>query len=105
MLHSGATPDICHQYICGENSVMWRDFRFQYLTDVKKSEISTHVENFRFFHTTGVEKCEILPNLEVFHVSPHMTDVKKSESYPVFGVKSVLWQFMLFFCKICFGAI
>ena len=31
--------------------VMWRNFRFQYTTDV--------------------EKCESLPNLEEFHISPH----------------------------------
>ena len=57
------------------------------MTDVEKSEISPRVEEFQIFHTTDVEKSEILPNLEV------LTDVKRSEFYPVFG------------CEICFVAI
>ena len=32
--------------------VMWRNFRFQYMTDVEKSEISPRVEEFQIFHTT-----------------------------------------------------
>ena len=39
---------------------MWRNFRFQYKTDVEKSEISPHVEEFQIFHTTDVGKSEIL---------------------------------------------
>ena len=50
---------------------MWRNFRFQYMADVKKSEISPHVEEFQIFHTTDVEKSEVLPNLEELHNSTH----------------------------------
>ena len=28
----------------GEKSVMWRNFKFLYMTDVEKSEISSHVD-------------------------------------------------------------
>ena len=45
---------------------MWRNFRFQYIPDVEKSEMSPHVEEFQIFHTTDVEKLEILPNLDEF---------------------------------------
>ena len=31
---------------------MWRNFRFQYMTNVEKSEISPRVEEFQIFHTT-----------------------------------------------------
>ena len=48
---------------------MWRNFRFQYMTDVEKSEISPHVEEFQIFHTTDVDKSEILPKLEEFKIS------------------------------------
>ena len=67
-------PHICHLnhlYIGGEKLVMWRNFRFQYMTDVEKSEISPRVEEFQIFHTTDVEKSEILPNLEEFQNSTH----------------------------------
>ena len=66
-------PDICHLdhlYVGGEKSVMWRNFRFQYMADEEKSEISPHEEEFQFFHITDVEKCKILPNLEKFNISP-----------------------------------
>ena len=86
--------DICHLdhlYIGGEKkSVMWRNFRFQYMTHAEKSEISPHEEEFQFFHTTDVEKCEFLPNLVKFHISPQ-ADVKKSEIYPVFIGPRCLW--------------
>ena len=59
------------------------------MADVKKSEISPHVEEFQIFHTTDVEKYEVLPNLEEFH--------------PVFVVKSVLCNLRCFlqnqFCR------
>ena len=45
-------PDICHLYhlyIGGEKSVMWRNFRFQCMTDVEKFEISPHAEEFQLF--------------------------------------------------------
>ena len=43
-------PDICYQYhLWGKQLVMWRNFRFQYMTDVEKSEISPHVEEFPIF--------------------------------------------------------
>ena len=32
-----------------KNSVMWRNFRFQYMTDVEKFEISPHAEEFQIF--------------------------------------------------------
>ena len=41
--------------------VMWRNFRFQCMTDMEKSEISPRVEEFQIFHTTDVEKSEIYP--------------------------------------------
>ena len=50
---------------------MWKNFRFQYMTDVEKSEISPHVEEFQIFHATDVEISEILPNLEELHNSTH----------------------------------
>ena len=71
--------------------VMWRNFRFQHMTDVEKSEVAPCVEEFQISHTTDVEKSEILPNLEEKIL--HTTDVKKSEIYPVIG------------CEICFVAI
>ena len=45
-------PHICHLnhlYIGGEKSVMWRNFRFQCMTDVEKFEISPHAEEFQLF--------------------------------------------------------
>ena len=41
------------------------------MTEVKKSEISSHVEEFQIFHTTDLEKCKKLPNLEEFQIFPH----------------------------------
>ena len=46
------TPHICHLdhlYIGGAKSVMWRNFRFQCMTDVEKFEISPHAEEFQLF--------------------------------------------------------
>ena len=60
--------------------------------------MSPHVEEFQNFNTNDVEKFEILPNLDEFKIS-QMSDVKKSKIYPVFFVKSVLWQFQLFSAK------
>ena len=40
---------ICHQYICGEKSVMWRNFRFLNMTDVEKFEVSPQVEQFQIY--------------------------------------------------------
>ena len=34
---------MCVSGICGGKSVMWRKFRFLYMTDVEKSEISSHL--------------------------------------------------------------
>ena len=45
-------PHIFHLYLLyigGEKSVMWRNFRFQYMTDVEKFEISPHAEEFQIF--------------------------------------------------------
>ena len=39
--------DLCQGYqgyICGEKSVMWRNFRFLYMTDEEKSEMYPQVE-------------------------------------------------------------
>ena len=84
---------------------MWRNFRFQYMTDVEKSEISPHEEEFQFFHTTDVEKCENSPNLEEFHISPH-DRCEEIQNLPCFVVvKSVLWQLMLFCHEIYFVVI
>ena len=63
---------------------MWRNFRFQYMTDVEKSEISPCVEEFQIFHTT---------------------DVKKSEIYPVFGCEICFVAIYAIFHVICFVAI
>ena len=64
-------PHICHLdhlYIGGEKLVMWRNFRFQYMTDVEKSEISPRVEEFQIFHTTDVMRnqkfCQIWRNFK-----------------------------------------
>ena len=47
---------ICHQYICGEKSVMWRNFRFLNVTNVEKSEVSPQVEQFQIYpHDRGGE--------------------------------------------------
>ena len=51
--------------------VMWSNIRFQYMTDMEKSEISPHVKEFQIFHTIDVEKSEILLYLEEFQISPH----------------------------------
>ena len=52
-------PHICHQYhqyICAEKLVMWRNFRFLYMIDVEKSEVSPHVEHFQIYpNDRGVE--------------------------------------------------
>ena len=55
----------------GKVLVMWRNFRFKYMTDVEKFQILHMQRNFSFFHTIDAEKCEFLPNLEEFHISPH----------------------------------
>ena len=82
--------------------VMWRNFRFQYMTDVEKSEISPCVEEFQIFHTTDVEKfCQIWGNFTILH----MTDVKKSEIYPVFGCEISFVAIYAIFRVICFVAI
>ena len=64
-----------------KKSVMWRNFKFLYMTDVEKSEISPHVDyftwqmwrnlkflhmwsNFTFLNMTNVEKSEISPHAE-----------------------------------------
>ena len=52
-------PIYIYIYIGGEKSVMWRNFRIQYMTDVEKSKISPHVEEFENFNTRDVEKFEI----------------------------------------------
>ena len=82
--------------------VMWRDFRFQYMTDVEKSEIAPRVEEFQIFHITDVEKSEILPNLEEFQISPHL---KIYEIYLVFGCKICFVAICAVFRIICFVAI
>ena len=47
---------ICHQCICGEKSVMWRNFRFLNMTDVEKFEVSPQVEQFQIYpHDRGGE--------------------------------------------------
>ena len=51
--------------------IMWRNFKFKYMTDVEISEISPHVEEFYIFHTTDVEKSKILPKFQEFQISPH----------------------------------
>ena len=61
--------DLAVQYIGGKKLVMWRNFRFQYMTNVEKS--TPCVEEFQIFHTTDMEKSEILPNLEEFQNSTH----------------------------------
>ena len=50
---------------------MWGNVRFEYITDVEKSEISPRVEEFKIFHTTDAEKSEMLPNFEEFKNSTH----------------------------------
>ena len=40
--------------------VTWRNFRFQYMTDVEKSEISPHVEEFQISQL--VDECLISPH-------------------------------------------
>ena len=62
-------PHICHLHHLwdrGQKMVMWKNFRFQYMTDVEKSEISPHKEEFQIFHTTDMEKYEVLPILKEF---------------------------------------
>ena len=94
-------PDICHLdhlYIGGEKLVMLRNFKFQYMTDVEKSDISPYCQiwrNFTFLHMTDVEKSDISPHCQIWRnfTFLHMTDVQKYEIYPVFC------------CKICFVAI
>ena len=77
-------------YIGGEKSVMWRNFRFQCMTDVEKFEISPHAEEFQLFHTIDAGKCEILPNLEEFYISPHDRCEEIQNLLCVVVVKSVL---------------
>ena len=51
-------PHICHLdhlYIGGEKLVMWRNFRFQYTTDVEKSEILPDLEEFQ---NSTHDRCE-----------------------------------------------
>ena len=65
-------PDICHlDRLCigGEKLVMWRNFRFQYMTDVEKSKISPHEEDCQIFPHNRSGECEILPNWDEFHIS------------------------------------
>ncbi len=85
------TPHICHLdhlYIGGEKSVMWRNFRFQCMTDVEKFEISPHAEEFQLFPHN---RCgEILPNLEEFYISPHDRCAEIQNLLCFVVVKSVL---------------
>ena len=52
-----------------KKSVMWKNFRFLCMTDVKKSEICPHVKNLscgessKKFYTTHVKKSQISPHL------------------------------------------
>ena len=51
-------PHICHLnhlYIGGEKLVMWRNFTFQYTTDVEKSEILPDLEEFQ---NSTHDRCE-----------------------------------------------
>ena len=79
-----------HVYIGGKKkSVMWRNFRFQYMPDVEKSEISPHEEEYQFSLQNmwrNMKFCQIWRNFTFLY----RTNVKKSDIYPVFG------------CKICF---
>ena len=86
-------PDICHlnhQYISGEKSVMWRNFRFQYITDVGKFDISPHAEEFQIFWNN---RCGEMWNFAKFGGISHISTWQ-------------MWrnpQFTLFCCcKICF---
>ena len=59
---------------------MWRNFRYQYMTALEKSEIRPHLEEFQIF---PYNRCGVWRNSTFLHI----TDVKKSESYPVFCCK------------------
>ena len=41
-----------------KKSVMWRNFKFLYMTDVEKSKIHPMWINFKFLRMTDVEKSE-----------------------------------------------
>ena len=66
---------------------------------IYESEISPHVREFQIFHTTL--RCGKIRNFTNFGgisklYTCDMTDVKKSEFYPVFVCKICLWLFALF---------
>ena len=43
-----------------KKSVMWRNFKFLYMTDVEKSEISPHVEEFQIYEIAGSPASSLL---------------------------------------------
>ena len=77
------------------------------MTDVEKSEISPCVEEFQIFHVIAQQTwrnqkfCQIWRNFKILH----MTDVKKSEIYPVFGCEICFVAIYAIFRIICFDAI
>ena len=46
-----------------KKSVMWRNFKILYMTDVEKSKIHPRVDKLKFPHMTDVEKSEISFNM------------------------------------------
>ena len=84
----GGAPRAPPPHSIGLKSVMWRNFRFQFMIDVEKSEIFPQVkENQIFSHN----RCGEIRNFARFGgISKY---VKNFEIYPVFG------------CEICFVAI
>ena len=47
-----------------KKSVMWRNFKFLYMTDAEKSQISRLWINLTFLHITDVEKSQIYQHVE-----------------------------------------
>ena len=70
----------------GEKSVMWRNFKFLYLTDVEITEISPHVESFE---SSPHDICGAIWN--ILHYQQIMCTI--------YGVLS---HFILLCCKISF---
>ena len=90
-------PHICHLnhlYIGGEKSVMWRNFRFQYMTDVDKSEIPPHVEEFQI---SVHDRCgEIWSFAKFGGISPCFCCKICFVLFTLFFAKSVLSRFTRF---------
>ena len=77
--------------------VMWRNFRFQYITNVEKSEISPHVAEFQILRTKEIRNFAKFEGVSNFSTWQMWRNLK----FTLFlVVKSVFGNFCNFLCKL-----